>query len=146
MQFLAVFGIAVAEGDTVAERNHAARTGCGLCKQIPAVIGIVVGYAAVKDITLTAGELCCKAVCVFHCGIIAVVAGGAVLEKVVRRAVAAGLADLQAGILIVLKAAHLDNIVAAAENHTIVACFLHFDAIPVSVIATHIDSAIRGTG
>ena len=79
----AVLSPAVAECDAVPEGHSADGARCALGEQIPAVIAVVVGHASVKYIPHAAGELCSKAVCVFHGCLVAVVACGAVENGIV---------------------------------------------------------------
>ena len=81
----AVLCKAVAERDRIFDSYNTCRACFGLGIEIPAVIGVVVGHTAVKYISLAAGELCSKPVCIFHSCVIAVILGGAVFDKVVCR-------------------------------------------------------------
>ena len=139
----AVLCPSVAECDTVADGNHADGAGCTLCVQIPAVIAVVVGHAAVKYIALAAGQLCCKAVCILHRCVITVVFCCAVEDGVVGRPLGnvriGGVdpADLQSGVPVIDELAELQQIVAARKDHAVVAGTLDENAVPVPVAALH---------
>ena len=114
--------ITVLVGGAVLDGDRADGTGCSLCEEIPAVIGVVSSDAAVEDVALAGGQFGGKAVGVFHRAV-CVVHGGAVLDGVVagpQSLVISGQAgDLQAGVAVVVEIHLLEDAVAAGQLHTL---------------------------
>src|SRR5699024_2965006 len=110
----------VAEGHRVADGGVADGAGGHLGKEVPAVVGVVGGDAAVKDVAHAGGQLGGKAVGILHLGV-GVVDGGAVQHGVVAGPFLDGLGrgagDLQAGVAVVVEVHPLDGVVAAGDLH-----------------------------
>ena len=137
---LAEFRKAVAECNTILNGDNTDRTGSTFCKQIPAVVTVVVCHTAVKDVALAAGQLCCKTVGIFHAGIVAVVLGSAVQDQIVAGPVGNGCCtgiitgQLQTSVLIVVEYHAFDLIVVAGEEHAVIGCLGDLKIIEVPVV------------
>ena len=86
----AKFCKAVPECNAVLNGNNTNRTCCSFCKQIPAVIAVVVCHTAVKYVAFAAGQLCSKTICIFHGGIVAVVLRSTIQNQVIARPICNG--------------------------------------------------------
>src|SRR5699024_3717185 len=111
---------AVAVGHRIADGGVADGAGGHFGKEVPAVVGVVGGDAAVKDVAHAGGQLGGKAVGILDLGV-GVVDGGAVQHGVVTGPVLDGLGrgagDLQAGVAVVVEVHPLDGVVAARDLH-----------------------------
>ena len=114
--------VAVFVGDAVLDGDSADGAGGSLGKQVPAVVGVVGGDAAVKYVALAGGQLGGKAVGILH-GAVGVVHGGAVLDGVVAGpqslVVRRQAGDLQAGVAVVIEVHLLQHAMAAGQLHAL---------------------------
>ena len=147
---LAELGIAVAECRAVLDGYHTNGAGFRFRIQIPAVIAVVIGHTAIEHIALTAGQLCSKAVGIFHGFIIAVILGGTVENQVIAGPVCNGgsagvvAGELQTSVLIVVEYHALNGVVAAGEKHAVVGCLGNLKAVEMPVVAVQHDTALGG--
>ena len=111
---------AVAVGHRVADGGVADGAGGHLGEEVPAVVGVVGGDTAVKDVAHASRDLGGKAVGILHFGV-GVVDGVAVQNGVVAGPFFDGLRrrtrDLQAGVAVVVEVHPLDGVVAAGDLH-----------------------------
>ena len=114
--------VAVFVGYAVLDGDSADGTGGSLGEQVPAIVGVVGGDAAVKNVALAGGQLGGKAVGILH-GTVGIVHGGAVLDGVVagpqRLVVRRQAGDLQAGVAVVVEVHLLQHAMAAGQLHAL---------------------------
>ena len=116
----AVLQIAVVVSDTVLD-DHRADGPSGVGVEVKAVVGVIVGHAAVKDVALTGGLLTGKAVGVLI-SVVSVTVGGAVEDQVVGRPLGndgvgvAQAADLNARVAVVVSVDLVQNVMVAGDG------------------------------
>ena len=114
--------VAVFVGNAVLDGNGTDGAGSSLGEQVPAVVGVVSGDAAVKHVAFAGGQLGGKAVGIFH-GAVGVVHRGAVLDGVVAGpqclVVRRQAGDLQAGVAVVVEVHLLQHAMAAGQLHAL---------------------------
>ena len=135
------FNITVGIGDTIANGNGTNGTGFHLGIQVPAVVGVVIGHAAIEHIALAAGQLGGKAVGILEAGVHIVVAV-AIEDQIVGRPIfkeilAGQTADLNTGVSVTIGMDLVQNIIAAGNLEALLAVLGvgHIEAEEIPVVA-----------
>ena len=141
-------GDAIIERDAIDDRDRPDRPGFPFRVEVPAIVDVVVGDAAVKDVADPGRELAGKPVAILAARVVVVVRG-AVLDEVVARprldgiVLGAAAPELEACVLTIVHLEALADVMVAPDVDAVVPRPLDLDVAEGPVIGIEGDAAVR---